>query len=218
MRYWSIDAWRGAAVVAMLLFHFIYDLREFYTVSLNYQTGPWHWLGRWSAASFILTAGACTRRDFSSRRHGLQVLLWGGIITAMTAILIPHEYIRFGILHFLGISLLTASALQRLSLGQLAGLGASALTIGLYPDWSSSNQFWQLPGVFPIPITTADYYPFFPWYALFISGVALGRLLFPRLTATPPPPFFRPLCYLGRHSLFLYLIHQPLLLAPYFLL
>jgi len=217
MRLWTLDAWRGSAVILMIIFHFVYDLREFYGVPADYQSGFCYWTGRLSAVSFILIAGCSSRFSRSALRHGVQVLLWGLVITAVTATVIPAGFIRFGILHLLGVSLLTTPLLQRLSALPLCLLTVLAFIIGLYPDWSTVSGLLRFPGLFPIPLNTVDYYPFFPWYGLFVSGSALGRILLPLLAATTAPAGWRPVCYLGRHSLLLYLLHQPLLLAPYYL-
>lgn len=217
MRIWFIDAWRGVAVAAMVLFHFCYDLQEFYGFSLDYRQGFLFWLGRAAAVSFICIAGLSTCLSRRSLRHGLQLLAWGGAISIGTAVLLPDQFIRFGILHFLGCALLTAPLLHRLPPTMQFAFFIISLWIGLYPDWDRYAGPTFLAGLLPIPIASADYYPFFPWYALFIAGHLGGAILLHHLQPTPPPAKWRLLSWIGRHSLEIYLLHQPVLLLPYWL-
>ncbi len=215
MRIWEIDFLRGLAVLLMILFHFIVDLHDFFSVSLDYQGGFFFLIGKLSACLFIFIAGISTRFSRNPFRHGLRVLFWGFTITGVTYLYEPTTYIRFGILHLLGSSLLFASFLRRYQAWQQSILGVFILLIGnFWPGNRWLRQSWLLPlGYPPANFATLDYYPLFPWFGLFLLGMAGGIWFYPTrrsLFAQSPPD--TPLHFLGRHALAVYLLHQPFLL------
>jgi len=62
-----------------------------------------------------------------------------------------------------------------------------------------------------------DYVPVFPWFGVVLLGVAAGRLVL-RHAATiarfqPKSRVLRALAFGGRHTLLLYLVHQPLIVG-----
>jgi uncharacterized membrane protein len=125
-----------------------------------------------------------------------------------------------------------------LFLRPLAGgrVGAGGVFFPVSP-WFYQGTFGSLFGAFlgtpPAGFSSTDYFPLLPWFFLFLTGfyafALLGRFLPQRTGASgrerPNPtrqslarragsrPAFalRPLAFLGRHTLPLYLAHQPLL-------
>jgi uncharacterized membrane protein len=66
---------------------------------------------------------------------------------------------------------------------------------------------------------TEDYVPLFPWTGVVLLGIAAGHLLW-RHAFAPLAWLARapaPLRWLGRHSLVVYMVHQPLLLGALWL-
>ena len=57
---------------------------------------------------------------------------------------------------------------------------------------------------------SADYYPLLPWGLLFFAGAFAGRRLCEHLPRWTLP---RPLTWMGRHALGIYLVHQPLMMG-----
>ena len=83
----------------------------------------------------------------------------------------------------------------------------------------TSESLWLLPlGVVPEGIFMPDYRPLLPWFGVVLLGVFAGNLFYGTgkrtagLAGRMPPPA-RPLTFLGRHSLFIYLVHQPILVG-----
>ena len=106
-RILEIDALRGVAIILMVIFHIIVDLTDFYGYHFQYLSGFWYYEGKAAAILFMLLAGVSSSFSRSAVRHGLELLAWGMVLTAVTWLFAPAMYIRFGILHFLGTSLLT---------------------------------------------------------------------------------------------------------------
>ncbi len=123
-RFWEIDCLRGFAVLLMLLYHFLYDLDFFELAEIQLRSGFILYAGRFSALLFILISGAALsishskslNKEFDGNgtekfsrylKRGLKLYLMGLLLTGITWIFLPEEYIVFGILHFFGVSACT---------------------------------------------------------------------------------------------------------------
>ena len=218
-RILEIDALRGVAIILMVIFHIIVDLTDFYGYHFQYLSGFWYYEGKAAAILFMLLAGVSSSFSRSAVRHGLELLAWGMVLTAVTWLFAPAMYIRFGILHFLGTSLLTWPLLKKLQPRALLLVAAGAVAPGGYVAELTGSTIWLLPfGVMPANFASMDYYPLFPWYGVFVMGAAAGKTLYAQQTSLFPaltPP--RWLVWLGRRSLAIYLLHQPLILGMLYL-
>jgi len=212
-RFWEIDALRGIAIVLMIIFHLAFDLSYFGGYDLNIHSGLWWLLGRATASIFILLAGIAISLSFSGGsptftsylKRGLWVFLWGLLITAITWLFFPQEFIVFGVLHFIGLSSVIAYPLIRYRYRNLF-IGLAVIIIGL-------SLKGPIP-LFPHSFRTFDYFPLFPWFGLFLIGIFLGNSLYPEhVRKFSIPEISSPLSTLGQHSLPIYLIHQPVLIA-----
>ena len=237
-RYRWLDILRGAAVVNMVAFHFCYDWFEVFA-----RQPGWYflWPSRlWQQAiccTFILTAGFSAHLGRRALRHGLILNLCGFAVSAVTLLALPSEAVRFGILNLLGCAVLLAwllrPALEKLpaAAGLCASLFLFALTrhlpegyLGLLGLWRlelpaglyrwNALAFLGLPGP---TFISSDYFPLAPWFFLFLAGF-FCRLARPRLDGFLPRLACPPLEWIGRHSLGLYLIHQPVCMAVCWLL
>jgi uncharacterized membrane protein len=141
------------------------------------------------------------------------------LITAATAYAVPHAFIFFGMLH----SIMVASVLGLAFLRAPVWLTlAAALAAWFLPDLASSPAFdsrWLAwTGLAATPPASFDFVPVTPWFAATLAGIAAARLadaagLWTRLRARNPGPLLRTLSWPGRHSLAVYLLHQPVLLG-----
>lgn len=210
----EIDFCRGIAIFCMLIFHLVFDLAYFYDYPLNYRSGVWFYIGKLSAILFIFICGISTTFNQRHFRHGMTVLLAAALVSLFSYWHDPILYIRFGILHFLGISILCSRVLSKRTAPQLIFLSCSALLLGLQFDWmTASTDALLIFGLTSRDFASYDYYPLFPWSGLFLSGILFGRKFYaakkPLFLAKPCPAIFSSM---GRHSLLIYLIHQPLFL------
>ncbi len=235
-RHWEIDAVRGAAVISMIAFHFAFDLSYFSSLPINVDSGFWLLLARLTAATFLLLVGLSLTLSYSRVRgrsgkmiwlkyirRGIKIFSYGMLITLATWLLVPEGTILFGVLHLIGLSIILSRPFldrKRLSL-------AAGLVIILSGLWLQGMRFpfpWLLwLGLPPYSFYTFDYFPLFPWFGLVLVGIFLGNTLYPSgrrkfSFAMRRPRPFSPLCFLGRNSLIIYFLHQPLLIATLLLL
>ncbi len=230
-RLWEVDAARGLAIVMMVIYHLMYDLYYFGVTDAIFTDPFWFYFQRITASMFIVLVGislalrgqqieakgkGLTFKPFLWR--GLVILGWGALITLVTGIALGAEMaIRFGILHFIGVSVILAYPFLRrrwftLVLGLLLlGAGRIVQQITVRGPW----LIWL--GLEPADHLYVDYFPLLPWFGVVLIGIWLGNTAYEkgarrlRLPSWQAPALTFPLGWLGRHSLAIYLIHQPLL-------
>ena len=219
----GLDALRGVAILAMVVYHFCFDLRYFGVARWDFEHDI-----RWLAArtlilsSFLLIAGisaALARRDpAADARWPRHVAVIGGaalLVTAASAIMFPRSFIWFGVLHAIALSLLLARPLiDRPRAAVAAGVIVIAAGVMLSSQHFDNRMLGWLGFMTGKPMTE-DYVPLFPWSGVLFLGIAAGHALvasnFAMLAPLARMP--RALRFLGRHSLAVYLVHQPLLLG-----
>lgn len=219
----AIDAARGIALCMMFVYHFAFDLRYFGALRADFENDPL-WLGFRAVivSSFLTIVGvSLTLAERSGMRLGrfLRRLGWiaaGAIATtAASLITFPQSFIYFGILHSIVVASLLAWPLRRYPIGALA-LGLAVLVAGStlsHPAFDAKAL--SIFGFTTHKPITEDYVPLAPWSAAVFIGIAVGHGL-ARVGFRPLAPLGRlpgGLRWLGRHSLIVYLVHQPILLA-----
>lgn len=231
-----LDDWRGIAIVAMVVYHFGWDLSTLGYIVTDVSTHPvWSLFARSIAASFLTIAGISLVKAHEGgmrwsafwRRLGL-IAGAAALVTVGTLIVFPEGFVVFGILHCIAASSLIALPFLRWRwpVAALAALAVAALPLmanlpALAPLQASlpgqpGFGLVQLLGLTTTPPDSVDFVPLFPWLAFLLGGVALGKLVGSRAPApagpiSHPSAPFRALRFLGRHSLLIYLIHQPIL-------
>ncbi|MFZ3130478.1 MAG: heparan-alpha-glucosaminide N-acetyltransferase [Desulfosporosinus sp.] len=218
-RHGEIDVLRAVAIVLMVLFHLIYDLKEFAGVSIDYQSPLWFIIGKASALLFMFISGISSGFSRSPVRRGLKVLFYGMGITVVTYLFMKDGYVRFGILHFLGVTMILSPLLVRLSSWTLWGLACSSAVIGFWFKEQVLRTSLLLPfGLKYDGFGSMDYYPLFPYLAVTLLGILAYRHFYARRTE-PLLPFrlnSKLIKWLSQNSLGIYLFHQPLLLLMIF--
>lgn len=235
-RFWEIDAARTVAIAMMVAYHTVYDVEL-----LAAGAGPDPFRGFWgavpeaTASLFLLVAGisvavsegrlarrgtSATERLRRHLRHAVIVLAAATVVTVATRIAFDDRYVRFGILHVIGVSIVIAAVTVRLGRWNLL-LGVAALLGGVAISARQAESTWL--GVIGLDIegfSSVDHWPLLPWIGPMLIGVAVGITLYPdgeRAPALekvagagrPPPAAIAP----GRRSLLVYLTHQ-LVLIP----
>lgn len=239
-RFWEVDFLRGLAVVMMVVFHLVYDLDYFSILRVNVSSGFWFYFARVTAGLFILLVGvslvlSTSRAEMQGQRkkifigllkRGLWIFSLGIIVTIATYFLVGDGFIVFGILHFIGLSIILAYPFLFLRPRAMnLAFGAAAIAIGLFLQSRSYPSSWLLwLGLAPEGFYTLDYIPIFPWFGVVLIGIFLGNALYGGYRRRFPLPNHSEsslkslLCLLGRNSLLIYLIHQPLIAAALILL
>lgn len=226
-RYWELDFFRGLAIISMVIYHALVDFSYLNGTSFQITGFNYYWQ-EITAILFLLISGiSSTISNFrisresvfqKSVRRGLVILGWGMIITLITSIFIRKELVIFGILHLLGVSAILLYPLRRFKYLNL-GIGTSIILLGNYLSGYRFDFVWLVwLGFMPTGFCSVDYFPVFPWFGYILIGVFLGKLLYPNGESKLPVKNYSEnwlitrFCFLGRHSLRIYLLHQPLLL------
>ena len=220
-RIWELDALRGLCILGMVIVHFFYDLRVSGIIDPNALLS---FAQDWGGMLFLLLSGICVTLGRRHLRRGLLVFLCGMICSAVTAGMYVFGFagksmiIYFGVLHCLGTCMLLWSVFSRMPTWLLAAVGALLAAVGLlYIQDALVDVPWLIPLGFRFPgFASSDYFPLLPNLGYFLLGAVLGRTLYrrktsllPRVNAQRVPIRF--LCLCGRSSLWIYLLHQPLL-------
>ncbi len=211
-----VDFLRGIAVVLMVMYHFFFDLAYFGKIRIESEIF-WFWLPRFIGGLFIFVSGislTLARIKYGNKltrvylRKGAKYFLLGLLISILT--LPTGCYVRFGILHFFGVSVILASFFA--SLKYLAAfLGVTLIFAGIKLDEihvNSESLLWI--GIKPVNFCTLDYYPLLPWLGIMLMGIFAGNSFNFNLKV---PRFFKPITYVGRKSLTIYLLQHPLIIA-----
>lgn len=222
----AIDVARGVALVAMAVYHFSWDLSYFGLITVEVARDPgWRLFARVIASSFLFLVGVslvlATRDGLHWRPYLRRLAMVAGaaaLVTLGTLYAMPGSFIYFGILHCIALSSVLGLAFLRVPV--LLVFAAAALVLAL-PSFASSMTFsapWLLwLGLSPVIPPTNDYVPIIPWFAAVLVGIGVARIALPRLAASPiaqwspQAPPGRWLALGGRHSLLVYLVHQPVL-------
>lgn len=214
-RIWELDAFRGIAIILMSTFHLVFDLATFLGLPISYLSGFWYYEGLSSALLFMLVSGTSATLSRRPARRGLIVFGWGIALTTGTYFMDPSLYIRFGILHFLGLAMMLSTFVKGWRPVALLLFSAAVIAGGVYLRTLSTANPWLFPfGLITANFNSLDYYPLFPYFGVYTLGMVLGRLLYrERRSLFPWRPSWRPLELMGQHSLTIYLLHQPLILA-----
>lgn len=211
----------------MVIFHIFFDLRVFFGFTqINYYEGFWYYEGRVAAIIFIVAVGIVTNLIYQRETpvaalqknsyRGIRLLALGAVITLFTLILFPQNAVWFGILHFLGLAILISIPLCRYK--WLNVILAAILFAGYYPvkSFYTTNYLGIIFGILPDSFGSLDHYALIPWLGYMLIGIALGNWLYPKgqpLLKRPPTALESGLAGAGKYSLWIYFIHQPILIG-----
>lgn len=233
-RFIELDVLRGFAIILMVFLHILWDLDYFGLVPLNKNIYQFQII---IPTMFFLLVGMCLvvskNKKLDQPAHeqkkynqhlilrGLKIFGFGMILTTITMIFIPDRPIIFGVLHCIGFSIIlsipflkfksynilfaTLIILMGVVIGQYAVANPTVLhqVVGLH-----QANVWAY---------TIDYFPLLPWFGVTLLGIALGDILYkdnkrrfrlPDLSKYKPVSVFS---WMGKHSLAIYLLHQPVI-------
>jgi uncharacterized membrane protein len=238
-RYTVLDMLRGISVLSMIVYHTLWDLVYIHGVDI-----PWFFTSgasvfqayiRWS---FIIISGFSFSLGKKKLKRSLVVIASSVIITLVTLIAMPDSRIIFGVLTFMGVAMLLTVPLDRvlskvepwtgffvnaLLFSLTLGMSYGYVGIGLFsidiPLSFYSNYFTAFLGFPHESFYSSDYVPLFPWIFLFICGYFLYKIfkkhdLFFLLSFVS----FKPLEWIGKHALIIYMLHQPLIYGALYLI
>ena len=233
MRYYMLDGIRGITLISMILYHLVWDIVFIMGENWMWFQSDFGYIWQQSICwIFILLSGFCWSMGKRKLKRGIVVFATGALITFVTIIFMPEQRAVFGILTLLGSSMILMIPLEKIlqKVTPIAGLcvsGSLFILLRNINDGYLGFENWNLvtvPAFFYHNIVTAflgfpehtfysvDYFSLFPWIFLFLSGYFLYQIMNHKNKMT----LFTykgndGLEFLGRHSLVIYLLHQPII-------
>lgn len=223
-RIWELDVFRGICIVGMVLFHLMYDLQHLLSWLPAGNTGAVQFIADWGGVLFFLLSGICATLGSRPVRRGLVVFGCGMVITAVTAVMADFGWlsqsvvIRFGVLHCLGLCMLLWPLTRKLGWPWLLCLGFALVGVGF---WLDRQVFPGITWLFPLGVkypgfASGDYFPLLLFFGFFLVGAAVGKTLYRNGVSLFPNVntnalWIRAFSRVGRWSLPVYMLHQPLI-------
>jgi len=225
-RYPELDFLRGFAFLGMAAYHLLFDLFYFYGFPIAVREGYLLVMGRTVACTFLILVGIGSTISLSRLPHrewwrrslfrAIRIGIAAAVVTLVTGAMVPDAIIRFGILHLIAASALFAPIFFEMKQWNLA-IGTLLILMSPIILNELPNTMALLPiGATP-PIETLDYYPILPWLGVILIGLGLGHFLYvptphQSLAQIQRLPYPRPILWCGKRALFLYMVHQPVLM------
>lgn len=232
-RIHMLDEIRGFAILCMIVHHTFLDIGDLLGLEWGYEifdrlcaVQPIFW------GIFIIISGMCTRLSRNAKKRGLLVCLCALAITLVTAVIMPllkftGAEIYFGILHCLGVCMILVGLCMPIiekidyRIGAVAslllfvafcGIDRGTILLGAVdlPQSLYTNNIFAPLGFHSPAFYSADYFPVFPWIFLFFLGAFVGKLA--KEEKLPSVMYIRHskmLGFVGKNSLWFYLLHQP---------
>lgn len=223
-----VDLMRGVAIALMVIYHFCFDLAHFgFTQSDFYNDGFWLNFRTFILSLFLVLVGTslvlATQRGINIRRFVERLFRVAGgaaLVSFSTWWMFGERFVFFGVLHFIALASLLGLLFVRKPVIALI-FGVALLVIGNSVQYSWFDQpGWRWIGMMTHKPATEDYVPLVPWFGVVLAGIFAGDILsrggrLKRLNSALPVGSapIRFLAFSGRHSLLIYLLHQPVLLG-----
>lgn len=219
-----LDMARALAVLGMVIYHFTFDLAMFgFIAPQTPVTGFWALFARGVAGSFLALAGfglvlAHGRRIvWPAFLRRLAILVGAAVLVSVaTYFAMPDQFVFFGILHSIALSSLLGLAFLRLPWPLILIVAAAVLALPQFwrhEAFDTPLLWWS--GLAPVFPSSMDYEPVFPWFGPFLLGMAVAKWLLLRgpIARSVASPTQSRIAWVGRHSLIIYLLHQPILIG-----
>lgn len=228
-----LDTIRGGIIIVMVIYHLLFDLYDMFGVNLWWMNSlAMNTVRDIGAGMLIMLAGVSCRLSRSNVKRGIKTLLFALVLSLITYIFIPYNFIFMGILHFMGTMMLLYGLVGEWlnKIPRIAGfvlffaifmfvypvnegiLGIRGLCEIQVPDEWKTSVFTYILGFGGGEYNSADYFSFLPWGPLFLAGTYLGNYVKEgKLWPGMYKDVCKPITWLGRHTLIIYMVHQPVI-------
>ena len=231
-RFWEIDLLRGIAIVLMIIYNTLYDLNYFNIYKIDFHSGIFQ-IYTYGVAIFFILVGISLSLSYSRAKknltkkqlqfkflkRGLKIFGLGLLITLVTWIYLNDGFVVFGVLHCIGISIILVYPFLQFHYKNLL-LGITFILVGILLKTLTFDFYWLVwLGFSPSQFYTVDYFPLIPWFGVVLIGIFIGKNLYPdykrrfNLKDLSNYKIVAKLSFLGCHSLIIYLVHQPIIIA-----
>lgn len=232
MRYPVLDLIRGVTLISMMTYHACWNLGNIFRVIRFPYEGLIYLWQQSICWTFILLSGFCWSLSRKNLRRGLITLGGAAAVALATHLFMPESAISFGVLSLMASSMLLLIPLEK-CLGGLSGRGGMAIFFVLFlltknvsdgyvgifgvklfalPEFLYANYLTAYLGFPPGSFSSADYFPLLPWFFLYLTGYFLFHAFKEDgFLEKLPQISCKPLNWLGKNSLLIYLAHQPLI-------
>lgn len=237
-RYFWIDNIRAIAMISMIIYHGVWDLVYLYGMNWGWYRSDFSFVWQQSICwTFILLSGFCWSFSKNPLKQGLIVSGAGIVVSLVTMVFSYESRIIFGVLSLIGAAALLMILLEKYfektpaSMGFVIMFSLYAITysandgyLGIFgmkilklPETLYASLFTTFIGFPEKYFFSTDYFSLFPWAFLYFAGYFLYRLW--KMECIPGANCLNRkipvLTWLGKKSLIVYMLHQPIL---YFLL
>lgn len=237
-RIYIIDEIRGFLIIAVVICHALYSLDVIFNAAPF--IGAYNSMLSWQPiipGLFILISGISFQLSRNNVKRGLKLLAVAALITAATAIVLPSEAIWFGIIHFLAVVNIIFGLLRKYvdKIPAISGiiilaflfvltynvhrgyLGIEGILSLRLPTFLYQTDLTAPLGFYTNSFRSADYSPLIPWTFLFLIGTISGRYT-KYIPESLAKMHIRPLAFIGRHTLIIYLVHQPIIVGVLYII
>jgi uncharacterized membrane protein len=213
-RVWEIDFFRGLLIIYMIFIHIMYDLQYIYNINVNYDGGILQLSRIIFSPCFIIVSGISTAFSRNSFKRGLIVFLTAMGLTLVTFIADRELFIVFGILHFLGIWMMISPLFKKLpTFWIFVSCGIFVVISLLIPYVKVDHNYLSILGFHNASFSSLDYYPLLEYGWAFLLGMGLSKLLYKEKKSIFPFTIkSKVVNFIGRNSLYIYVVHQPIIL------
>ena len=233
-RHHIIDLLRGLLFISVVIYHILFDLVYMFGANLPwFSSGGGKALQIVGAGGLILISGMSSNFSRSNIKRGIKVFMYGMALTVGTLVLEAFGielFIWFGVLHLIGVSGIVVGSLEDKFLSRIPPAIGAAVSVALFAfTYGVSDGFVGLFGVPLVKLPTylyshpglewlgfvtrnfssSDFFPIFPNLFLFLAGYFLWRAI--KLPDKILSAKFAPVNFVGRHTLVIYLVHQPVI-------
>lgn len=242
-RYGLLDSLRGLVLISMILFHACWDLVYIFGKDFSWYRGTGAYIWQQSICwTFILLSGFCWSLGRKPEKRGLIVFLAGSVVSLVTVFLMPEDRVVFGVLTLIGscmlITILLHKGLKHVPAGvgiavcivlfiltrnvNYGYLGFESLNLIKLPESLYNGWVMTFLGFTDPEFYSTDYFSLFPWIFLFLAGYFLYHIVYAIHHGEVMKKYmmrgFKPLSFLGRYSLIIYMLHQPVIYGMFSLL
>ena len=227
-----MDTLRGIIIIGVVIYHTLFDLYDLFGFDLPWmESSPVNFIRDFGAGVLIFISGVSSHLSRNNIKRGIKTLICAMILSLVTYFFVPENFIFIGILHFLGFMMLMYGIFGKY-INKLSSLGSAIIFFVIFllvfrveegyigisnvleislPDSFYDSTFDYLLGFGGGHYFSADYFPLIPWMFLFLSGTFVGNYVkCGKIPAFLYKDICRPITYIGRHTLIIYLVHQPL--------